>query len=69
MNNITEITRRDIFDLFTYGIEHDELWDASTHRYYYWGRLQEIDFLSRIYDLKSLPSYDDRFPDAAGDIR
>ena len=69
MNNITEITRRDIFDLFTYGIEHDELWDASIHRYYYWGRLQEIDFLSRIYDLKSLPSYDDRFPDAAGDIR
>lgn len=69
MNNITEITRRDIFDLFTYGIEHDELWDASAHRYYYWGRLQEIDFLSRIYDLKSLPSYDDRFPDAAGDIR
>ena len=69
MHNITEITRRDIFDLFTHGIEHDELWDASTHRYYYWGRLQEIDFLSRLYDLKSLPSYDDRFPDAAGDIR
>ena len=32
------------------------------------GRLDDIDFLSRLYDLQSLPSGDSRFKDAAGDI-
>lgn len=34
----------------------------------YHGRLSEVDFLSRIYDLKSMPSTDSRFKDAEGDI-
>ncbi len=33
------------------------------------GALDEVDFLSRIYDLDSLPSYDSRFKNAGGDIR
>ena len=32
------------------------------------GRLEEVEFLERLYDLKSLPSTDSRFHDAAGDI-
>lgn len=36
---------------------------------FYWaGRMSDLDFLSRLYDLKSLPSHDGRFADAAGDI-
>lgn len=32
------------------------------------GRLDDVDFLSRLYDLQTLPSGDSRFKDAAGDI-
>lgn len=67
MNNITEITRRDIYDLF-----HDGYFDEEENHgiviYPYYGRLEEVDFLSRLYDLKSLPSKDSRYQDAEGDI-
>jgi hypothetical protein len=56
MNKISNITRRDIFDTLTVeGIS----WN---------GRLTEIEFLSRLYDLSKLPSTDSRFKDANGDI-
>lgn len=32
------------------------------------GQLDEVEFLSRLYDLQQLPSRDNRFKDAAGDI-
>ncbi len=32
------------------------------------GELDDVEFLNRLYDLEKLPSYDDRFKDAAGDI-
>lgn len=32
------------------------------------GALDDVEFLSRIYDLQALPSHDSRFKDAAGDI-
>lgn len=32
------------------------------------GQLDEVEFLSRLYDLQKLPSHDNRFEDAAGDI-
>lgn len=32
------------------------------------GKLDDIDFLARLYDLQALPSYDSRYEDAAGDI-
>jgi hypothetical protein len=56
MNRITEITRRDIFDAI---VVANVGWA---------GRLSETDFLSRLYDLKLIPSTDSRFSDAAGDI-
>jgi AbiJ N-terminal domain 3/Abortive infection C-terminus len=55
-NMVTEITRRDIRRaLIREGIS----WN---------GDLDETEFLSRLYDLSSLPSNDHRFSDAAGDI-
>lgn len=53
---ITDITRRKLFDL----IALSDVWWA--------GRLEEPEFLARIYDLESLPSTDSRFKTAAGDI-
>jgi len=53
---ISEVTRREIFDQFTAG---GVSWS---------GRLEENDFLARLYDLESLPSDDYRFKTAAGDI-
>lgn len=53
---ITEVTRRAIIDRLVTGN-----WDWA-------GRLQEDDFLSRLYDLNALPSEDNRFQTAAGDI-
>ena len=53
---ITEVTRRAIADHFSIG-------SAS------WaGRLNDEEFLARLYDLTSLPSFDHRFKNAAGDI-
>jgi hypothetical protein len=53
---ITPLTRRDIFDHLTMD---NIAWN---------GRLEEPDFLARIWDLGSMPSTDGRFSDAAGDI-
>ena len=53
---ISEATRRDIFDSI---VIENVPWN---------GRLEELDFLARLFDLKSLPSTDGRFKDACGDI-
>ena len=56
-NSITEVSRRSIIDYISgTGID----WA---------GRLQEDDFLARLYDLTALPSTDYRKHTAAGDIR
>lgn len=68
MNQITEITRRDIEELFREGIEKVIYFDLETLTYPYHGRLEEIEFLSRLYDLKAMPSLDSRYKDAEGDI-
>ncbi|HEY0321190.1 MAG TPA: hypothetical protein VGC66_09570 [Pyrinomonadaceae bacterium] len=53
-NTISKITRRKIIETLT---------SAS-----WWGDLDEIDFLNRLYDLDGMPSTDGRYPDAKGDI-
>ena len=55
-SKITEITRRDILD---------SIFSEKINLY---GRLEEVDFLSRIWDLDSMPSFDSRFNNATGDI-
>lgn len=54
---ITELTRRKLVDLLALG------------GYQWAGRLNELDFLKRIYDLDNIQSYDSRYSTAAGDIR
>jgi hypothetical protein len=51
---ISEITRRDLWEVLT-GVK-------------WWGRLDEIAFLKRLYSLDFLPSTDNRRHDAEGDI-
>jgi hypothetical protein len=55
--SITPLTRRDIFDFI------------STERVSWEGRLDEVQFLGRLFDLAAMPSTDSRYSDAAGDIR
>ena len=55
-NRISEITRRNILDF----IQVEGFWWS--------GRLDEVDFLSRIFDLENTESLDSRFDNAAGDI-
>ncbi|HIQ95546.1 MAG TPA: hypothetical protein IAB26_03190, partial [Candidatus Limivivens merdigallinarum] len=52
----TEITKRDILDLFRNGLEINEFFDTKTVIYHYFGRIEEIAFLKRIYDLGNMPS-------------
>lgn len=54
---ISEVARRDIFDFLTLSETRPS------------GRLQEDEFLARLYDLNQLPSMDWRFQSALGDIR
>lgn len=68
MNRITEITKRDILDLFQNGLEIDEFFQTRTVTYNYYGRLEELDFLKRLYDLERMPSFDSRFVNAEQDI-
>ena len=56
-NRITEPTRRNIFD------------ELRMSNVAWSGRLDEDDFLARIFDLSKLPSHDHRCSDMAGDIR
>lgn len=75
--NISDITRRDIADLFCKGyIDTSLTWDnffndfSQNNKvfYAYYGRLEEIDFLKKIYELDKIPSRDSRFKNAEGDI-
>lgn len=68
MNRISEITKRDIVDLFRNGKEIEEFFETKKITYPYFGRLEEIEFLKRIYKFEDIPSCDSRYPNAEGDI-
>jgi hypothetical protein len=53
---ISEVTRRNIIDYLL------------TSGYPFYGRLELLDFLGRIWDLSSMPSRDSRFKNAKGDL-
>ena len=55
-HEISEVTRRAIIDHF------------SLANVNWTGRLQDDEFLARLYDLSKMPSFDHRYKDAAGDI-
>jgi hypothetical protein len=55
-DDVSRVTRQNIID----GLRLDNVtWS---------GRLGDVEFLQRLYDLQTLPSTDQRFKDAAGDI-
>lgn len=66
MNKLSEVAKRDIQDLFNCGVA---LPDGTTRRVFWNGRLDDVDFLNRLYDVASMPSHDHRYRDAEGDIR
>jgi len=68
MNRISEITKRDILDLFQNGMDIEEFFATKKITYLYFGRLDEIEFLKRLYDLENMPSFDSRFQNAERDI-
>lgn len=79
MSKISDITRQDILDIIKDGfvVSLDEpTYDSDCGDYIteytvktpFYGRLDELSFLSRIYDLDKLPSKDSRYRNALGDI-
>ena len=68
MHKISDITRREILELFQYGFDVDCLFDISHETYPYYGRLNEIEFLKRLYPLDAMKSLDSRYPNAEQDI-
>lgn len=69
---ISEVTRKEIFILFSEGYFDNSfsLFGESDERitYSYNGDITELDFLNELYDLKNLPSKDGRFDNAYDDI-
>lgn len=81
MNRITVVTYKDIVTVIKYGASIEvtnviydymdrpiEQYKTEEAKMSCYGRLSEIDFLSRIFDLKSLPSTDSRCKNAEMDI-
>ena len=65
-NKITEYTRQDIVDLLTSGYYDKK--NNKKIQYFWSGRLDEVSFLSRLYNLQQIESTDHRFKNAYGDI-
>ncbi len=68
MKRLTEITKRDIYELFRDGCTVEDMFLTENIEYPYYGRLEEIDFLERLYDLENMESNDPRYKNAKGDI-
>ena len=68
MGNISNLTRKDIFDLFKYGIK-EENWLTEEIVYYpYYGRIDIVNFLKRLYKLEVWKSRDSRLNNAEQEI-
>lgn len=67
MERITEITKRDIYEMFRHGIADDGPFNINIE-YPYYGRLDEIEFLERLYNLQEMKSNDPRYNNAREDI-
>ncbi len=85
MSKLTALTKKNITDIICYGFtEHETVIETdpfdphepgypveitAEYKMQYFGKIDEIGFLSRLYDLTSLPSTDNRYRNAEGDIR
>lgn len=68
MNAISKITRRDIFDVLTNGIEEFSFLDTKRIPFWFWGSLSPVEFLKRLYQLDQMESLDSRYQNAEIDI-
>ena len=79
MDKISDVTRQDIIDVIRNGfvVSFDEpQYDSISGNYIvsyrakisYHGRLNELGFLQKLYDLDNMPSNDSRYSNAHGDI-
>ncbi len=68
MERLTDVTKRDIFEMFRDGITVSEGPFDLQIKYPYNGRLDEIEFLERLYNLREMESYDTRYSNAYDDI-
>ena len=79
MDKISDVTRQDIIDVIRNGfvVSFDEpQYDSISGNYIvsyrakisYHGRLDELGFLEKLYDLDNMPSNDSRYSNAHGDI-
>ena len=67
MNRITNITKRDIKELLSTGIDIG-VFESDIQLLRFSGVLTDVEFLSRLYDLTSIPSEDSRFKTIDGEI-
>lgn len=81
MKRISKLTKRDIFELIIYDFQREVLVpefhpnfkesyrnEEVKYEISLYGRLDEIEFLKRLYTLDEMESFDKRFPNAEGDI-
>lgn len=68
MNRITKTTKRDIYNLFKVGVEVDNSLFVEIVYYPYFGKLSEIEFLERLYNLKEIPSNNEAHENAYDEI-
>lgn len=68
MQRITQVTRRDIFDLLSDGFDKPFGFEVLHYEYDLFGRMTSVEFLNRLYPLKNMPSYDSRYSNAEEDI-
>lgn len=81
MRQITEVTRRDLLDVIQVGFDSKRTMQRNTADFGYidveddihiympfHGRLTEFSFLERLYHMEDMPSTDERYKSAKGDI-
>ena len=64
MNKITNITRKEIFDVLLNTYTEDYLFGNPGRRFIFWGTLMPADFLGRLYDLEKIQAKDKKFRNA-----
>ena len=68
MKRITEITKRDVYELFRDGYIEEGFVIEERVAYPYYGRLKEIEFLEGLYDLEKIGSKDPMYSNGKEDI-
>jgi hypothetical protein len=68
MNKITNITRKEIFDVLLNTYTEDYLFGNPGRRFIFWGTLMPADFLGRLYDLEKIPPKTNHYKNAKEEL-